>query len=59
MAVSKYILRYSLRNNYARVKPIADLKTSGKLDIENMFIIINIVIPIVFLLRRASLTFKM
>ena len=51
MAVSNYILRYSSSNNYARVKPIADLKTTGKLDLENMFRIINICIPIFLLLR--------
>ena len=51
MAVSKYILSYSSSNNYARVKPIADLKTTEKLDLENMFSIINICISIFFLLR--------
>ena len=51
MAVSKYILRYSLSNNYARVKPIADFKTTDKLDLENIFRIINTCIPIFLLLR--------
>ena len=51
MAVSKYIIRCSSSNNYARVKPIADLKTAEKLDLENMFIIINICTPIFFILR--------
>ena len=51
MAVLNYNIRYSSSNNNARVKPIADLQTEGHFDLENMFRIINICIPIFFLLR--------
>ena len=51
MAVLNYNIRYSSTNNNARVKPIADLKTAGHFDLENMFIIINICIHIFLLLR--------
>ena len=50
MAVLNYNIRYSSSNNYARLKPIADLKTTDKFDLENMFGIVNICIPIFFLL---------
>ena len=51
MAISNYNRHYSLSNNYARVKLIADLKITGNLDRENILRIMNTRVPIFLLLR--------
>ena len=51
MTVLNYNIRYSLSNNNARAIPIADLKTAGHFEQENMLRIIYTCIPILSLLR--------